>query len=292
MIVTVASAAAIPAVAVPLTPEQREEAEKLLRFMKQMEGIIRTTPNAEQKARVSREMAKYRERLAALAPGKDLSRISVDQVREELGLGEAPAEAAPAASPAGKAVNSYSVLAKFPIQKASPNSTDPDINLLATIWHVIADEYWPALSEQHCKLDFSHSAEREALRAALENINRNLKVLTETVEEYSGAEKPDFREQLLKMKNRQTRAFIFDSNEALKKLRDFLTKLNLDITERGGVIMNKTDRLKFNARFEKATVLENRTVAEGLQEFLQVINDAIEKLNLPTLKAARGPGQG
>ncbi|MBX7057249.1 MAG: hypothetical protein K1X75_04240 [Leptospirales bacterium] len=274
---------------VSLSPEQKEEAEKLLRYLKQMEGIIRTTPNAEQKARVSREMQRYREKLGGFLAGRDVSRFTADQLRGELGLGDSESAAPIATSPAGRSVTDYSILQKFPVQKASPNSTDPDINLLATLWHTINDEYWPALSELHCKLDFSHSAEREALRAGLENISRNLKVLVETLEEYAGAEKPDFREQLLKMKNRQSRAFIFDSNEALKKLRDFLSKLNDDIAERGGIVINKTDRLKFNSRFEKATVLENRTLAEGLQEFLQFTVEAIEKLNLPTLKAK---GQG
>lgn len=284
-----------------LSPEQRDDAEKSLRYLKQMEGIIRTSPNAEQRARVSREIVKYREKLSALVPGKDFSKSNADQIRAELGLdapgaaeggagraGSAPSQAHSAVG--GRATAGYSILQKFPVQKGSPNSSDPDVNFLSTVWNVINREYWPAISEQHCKLDFSHSSERDGLRAQLENISRNLKVLLETIEEYSGAEKQDFREQLLKMKNRQTRAFIFDSNEALKKLREFLEKLCDDVQSRGGVVMNKAEPLRFNARFEKATVLEGVSVADGLVEFHQFVAEAIQHLNLPQLKPPRTPG--
>ncbi len=280
-----------------MSPEQRDEAERALRYLKQMEGIIRTSPNAEQRARVSREILKYREKLSGLAPGKDFSKSNADQIRAELGLeagaasGAQGAVAAQAQSAAGgRATAGYSILQKFPVQKGSPNSSDPDVNFLSTVWTVINVEYWPAISEQHCKLDFSHSSERDGMRAQLENISRNLKVLLETIEEYSGAEKQDFREQLLKMKNRQTRAFIFDSNEALKKLREFLEKLCDDVQSRGGVVMNKAEPLRFNARFEKATVLEGVSVADGLIEFHQFVAEAIQHLNLPQLKPPRTPG--
>lgn len=272
-----------------LSDQQRAEVEKVVKYLKQMEGIIRTSPSEEQKARVQKELAKQRARLTQMVPGLDATKMNADQIIQELGV------SAPAAAPARRAAASgaggggHRVLDKFPVGKASPHSTDPDVNFLATVFRTIQDEYWPAIAEQHCRLDFSRASERDALRTQLENVIRNMKVLLETIEEYSGAEKQDFREQLLKMKNRQTRAFIFDSSEMLKKVRDFLRLLTDDLESNGGIVTNKNDPIKFNSRYEEATVLEGRPVSEGIREFAQFVDEAIEELNMPTLKADRSP---
>ncbi len=273
-----------------LTDQQRAEVEKVVKYLKQMEGIIRTSPSEEQKARVQKELAKQRARLTQMVPGLDATKMSADQVVEELGV-SAPAAAAPAArsaAPSGGG-SGHRVLDKFPVSKATPHSTDPDVNFLATVFRTIQNEYWPAIAEQHCRLDFSRASERDSLRTQLENVIRNMKVLLETIEEYSGAEKQDFREQLLKMKNRQTRAFIFDSSEMLKKLREFLRSLTEDLERGGGIVTNKNEPIKFNSKYEDATVLEGRPVSEGIREFAQFVEEAIEELNMPTLKADRSP---
>ncbi|MCR9144925.1 MAG: hypothetical protein NXI24_21995 [bacterium] len=281
-----------------VSDQHRAEVEKILKYLKNMEGIVRTSPNPEQKARVQKELSKQRTRLAAIVPGLDATRMNHTQIVAALEMsggeaaGAAGASAAGGGSTARAAATSsgagtsggYKVLDKFPIEKASPNSTDPDVNFLAGVFTAIQKEYWPAISEQHCQMDFSRGAERGAMRTQLDNVLRNMKVLLETIEEYSSAEQQDFREQLLKMKNRQTRAFIFDANDMLRKIRDFMEPLLEDIEVNGGIITNKTETLRFNARYEDATVLEGAAVADGVQEFARFVQEAIEHLNLPQLK--------
>ncbi len=273
-----------------ISDQHREEVQKILKYLKNMEGIVRTSSNPEQKARVQKELAKQRSRLAAIVPGLDATRMNHTQIVAALEMGGESGGQTAGASPSGGAVrsssasDSYSVLNKFPIEKASPNSGDPDVNFLAAIFTAIQKEYWPAISEQHCQLDFSRGAERGALRTQLDNVLRNMKVLLETIEEYAAAEQQDFREQLLKMKNRQTRAFIFDANDMLRKIRDYMEPLLEDIETGGGIITNKTETLRFNARYEDATVLEGAAVADGVQEFARFVQEAIQHLNLPSLK--------
>ena len=106
----------------------------------------------------------------------------------------------------------------------------------------------------------------------------------ETIEEYANADKQDFREQLLKMKNKQSRVFMYEVNDNLKKMREFLQKLVKDIDFSGNVIMNKGQILRFNSRYEDATALEGRILDEGIREFFIYVEQVIEKLNLPEMK--------
>ena len=267
-----------------LSPDQKAEIQKILKFVKNMEGIIRTSPSAEQKSRVQKEMGRYRERIGQIVGRYDASRKSADEIANDLGLGGgAQLEVE------RRGGSDFPVLEKYTVQKASPNSSDPDVNFLSTALKVLQKEYWPVISDQHAKLDFSNGQERDSIRNQLDNVIRNMGVLTETIEEYSTAEKQDFREQLLKMKNRQTRSFIFEANEMLRKLREYLAKIVGDMQSGGGSVINRNEGLKFNARYEEATMLEGRTIAEGLVEFHQFVDEAIQFLKLPQMKITR-PG--
>jgi len=113
---------------------------------------------------------------------------------------------------------------------------------------------------------------------------RSLKVLSETIEEYATADKQDFREQLLKMKNKQTRIFSFETNETMKKVREFLKKLVDDLDRGGGAVMNKEDIIRTNARFEESNYLEGRTITDAIREVEYFAGKVIERLNLPQFK--------
>tara|TARA_B100001939_G_scaffold348142_2_gene373155 strand:- start:3184 stop:4005 length:822 start_codon:yes stop_codon:yes gene_type:complete len=270
---------------VDLNQDQLTEIDKLTRYIKQMEGIVRTSPNPDQVARVKRELQKYREKLQVLYPDFDPAQQQVDDVRSELGLdgsGKQQSSGGGSASSSGGA--GHDILEKFPVAKASPNCTDHDVNFLATILHVIQKEYWPAISEQHTRMDFSLNQERDTIRHHLDTALRNLKILTETVEEYAQAEKQDFREQLLKMKNKQTRVFLFETNDMLRLMREFMRKVAGDIHQNGSGVQNKSDKIQFNSKFEDATLLEGYTIRDAVLEFLELLDQTIAQLRLPQMK--------
>ncbi|MCE9597333.1 MAG: hypothetical protein K8S54_05130 [Spirochaetia bacterium] len=268
------------------TDEQLKEIDKVLKYIKQMEGIIRTSPSREQVERVRKELKKFRDRLKELMPHIDPVKANPDEIREQLGLGKVAELIAtgPATSTNRGDPDSGDILDRFPLQKASAHCTDPDVNLMATMLLVMQKDYWPAVSEQHCKLDFSSGNERDAIRVLLENAVRSLKVLAETIEEYATADKQDFREQLLKMKNKQTRIFLFETNEVMKKVREFLKKLVDDLDRGGGAVMNKEEIIKTNARFEESNYLEGRVIRDAIREVEYFAGKVIERLNLPQFK--------
>ncbi len=275
-----------------------EEIEKTLAYIERMEAIIRSSPNASQVDRIKKEMRKYSEKLAALVPGTDPGNIRPEEIRAKLkgnpGSGRQSSSSAAAQGSSGSQSFSsaktsstelgYSILDKYPIEKASPNSTDSEINRISTILRVLQREYFTALSDQHTKLDFSHSAEREALRNQLDNVMRHLKVLAETIEEYSLADKQDFREQLLKMKHRQSRVFMLDTNEFFKKLKVFMSKLTADVRSNGGIIVNKDEVIRFDKKYTDATALEGMRVAEAIKEMALYTEEAIQTLRMPDLR--------
>ena len=90
------------------------------------------------------------------------------------------------------------------------------------------------------------------------------------------------------MKNKQTRVFLYETNDVLKKIRDFLSILVDDFKSGGNIIMNKRDRIKFNPRFEEAAVLEGAPLDQGVREFDAYVGQAIERLNLPEIKIKEG----
>ena len=266
------------------TKDQLVEIEKLLDYIQKMEGIVRTSPSADQVSRVRKQILQYGERLKKYIPEINVSRINTEQIKNQLGLSEKYAERSNSSKSSVSDAPVLDILSRYPTQPASPNSTDKEINFLATSVRIIQKEYWPIILDQHCKLDFSHSTERDAIRAQFESSNRSLKILMETIEEYANADKQDFREQLLKMKNKQSRVFMYEVNDNLKKMRDFLQKLVKDINFSGNVIMNKGQTLRFNPRYEDATALEGRILDEGIREFFIYVDQVIEKLNLPEMK--------
>ena len=111
-----------------------------------------------------------------------------------------------------------------------------------------------------------------------------MKVLTETIEEFAGAEKQEFREQLGRMKNKQSRIFISEAYDVFKKTREFLEAVNKDIRDGSSVIMNIEEPIKFNPRFEKASLLEGKSIPSALADFQTFTKEAMDLINLPNLK--------
>lgn len=251
-----------------LTEEQTQEVLKLQRLDKQYEGLIRTSRNAEQQKRAKIELKKIRDRIDELCP---------DGVPADLN-----AVAAPVVSEADR-LNSYTVLSKFSIQKASPNSDNNDVNLMYTVLQVWENEFIPGTGDGHLKLDFSLSSERDSHYAILENQKRYLKQLVDTVEDYAAATRDDFKLQLRDMKDRYTRHYLGEGATFLKRIREFWKKIHEDIQQGGHACMNKNDVVKFDRRFEGATFLEGYPVPKLVETAYIFVKEAIDALNLPDI---------
>ncbi|MDV6234677.1 hypothetical protein CH379_003415 [Leptospira ellisii] len=253
-----------------ISHEQILELQKYQKMIHQLEKIAKASKNDEQRYRVSRDLDKYRTKMKDISPEgiPDNLDVAAEQIKR---YKENPNES-------GK------VLAKYPVMKISPNSNDAEVNQIGTWINVMDREYLPVLNETHVRFDFSHTNEKDGVVKYMENIRRNIKVLTETIEEFHAAEKQEFREQLSRMKNKQTRIFIAEAYEMFVKFNEFLNKVIREAKEVGGVIMNLEDAIHFNPRFERATELEGKSIMDALREFQEFTAEALERINVPNIR--------
>jgi anion-transporting ArsA/GET3 family ATPase len=261
----------------------KEEIAKLIKFIKSMQLIIRTSPNKEQVERVKKDLYKYLKKLQSYVPDFDPLKETIDQLEKRI-FQDAFSYDVPTQSKTTEETIEQSWDVKIPLKKASPHCNDPEINFLASALEIIQREFWPVLTEQHIQLDFTHSQERQSIRLGFDEIQRELKSLLETIEDYALAESPDFRDQLYKMKNKQIRLFLINTNEFLKKLKDFLVRLLQDLDKRGSIIKNPNDTITFNPQFEEATWLNGYSIRSALTEFVDLIQFILKKINLPDFK--------
>lgn len=267
-----------------------EEILKLIKYIKSMQLIIRTSPNKDQVERIKKDLYKYIKKLQTLVPDFDPSKETMEELERRL----FQTNIFPSQKKEDSMFQNYynesvekdqiSWDYKIPMKKASHHCNDQEINFLFSSIDFIQKEFWPILSEQHIRLDFTYSQERQSLRFQFDELIRELNSLIETVEDYALAENPDFRDQLYKMKNKQIRLFLINANEFFKKLKDFLNRLLSELDKRTSVIKNLDDRIEFNPQFEEASLLNGYTIREALVEFIDLIQFILKKINLPDFK--------
>ncbi len=261
--------------------DKENEIQKIIKFIKSMQSIIKTSPNPTQVERIKKDLSTYLKKLKELVPDFDPNKETIDDLNRRLFMSQTNADRSSVVIEK-KSISSWDY--KVPLQKASPNCADRDINFLYSVIQFVQKEFWPILSDLHLQLDFTHSQERQMLRLEFDKILRSLKTLLETIEDYATSESSDFREQLLKMKNKQTRVFIIDVNDFFKKLKDFITKLINETNSMSGVVKNPSEKIHFNPQFEEAELLEGYTVKGALMEFQDFIHFVLKKINLPDFK--------
>ncbi|MCZ8237921.1 MAG: hypothetical protein O9346_04490 [Leptospiraceae bacterium] len=255
----------------PLSHEQIVEISRIQAIIRNLEKIKRESKDDFQTTRVSMDLDKY---------NKKMMEISPEGIPDNMESTVAKSKALKDNDPNIK----HKMISQFPIMKITPNSHDREINQIGTLANVMDVEFMALLGDTHIKFDFSHQSERDTLFKHMENLRRNMKVLMETIEEFAAAEKQEFREQLGRMKNKQSRIFISEVFDVFKKTREFLEAVNKDLREGSSVIMNLDDPVKFNPRFEKASLLEGKTIPAALNDFLTFTKEAMDIINLPNMK--------
>ncbi|TGN19919.1 hypothetical protein [Leptospira idonii] len=255
----------------PLNQEQILELTKLQKMVRNLEKIERHAKNDTQKERVAFDIERYRRRMQEVSPEG-----IPDNLEQTMKNVKARAE-----NPNNV---KHKVISQYPVMKITPNANDGEINQIGTLVNIMDLEYIPILGDAHIKFDYSHATERDSVLKYMENLRRNMKILIETIEEYAAADKQEFREQLSRMKNKQSRIFIAESFETFSKFQEFLHSVNAEIKEGNNVIMNMEEPMKFNPRFEKATMLEGKSIMEALREFQQFVDEACDLIKLPSFR--------
>lgn len=251
--------------------DQILEIQKYQKYISQLEQILTVSKYPEQRERVSKDIKKFKEKILSLSPD---------------GIPDNVYSSAFSSNKKGKDVeeDNDSLLNHLIVLKLSPHCNNAEVNFISTLINIMENELLPILSDTHIKLDFSHSSQRDDILKIMENIRRNLKVLAETIEEYAMSDKQDFKEQLGRMKNKQTRIFFAEAVEVFKQFKEFLQILCDSVNTGSTIVKNPDDKIRFNQKFEKATFLEGRTVKVAVKKFLQFTKEALENINLPTFK--------
>lgn len=260
-----------------LSNDQILELQKMQRLLSMLEKISQGSKNDDQKKRVVKDIQKYKTKILSISPE------GLPQNIQNFTL-NSKTESKNSKSNELDFDSEQNVLSNIPVMKISPHCHDNEINYIGSLITYMENEYIPLLGDSHTKFDFSHASERDALMKTLENLRRTIKVLTETIEEYALSEKQDFKEQLGRMKNKQSRIFISETGEMFKAFRDFLFKVIDSIDTGVIVVMNLNEKLHFNPKYEQATVFEGKEVHFALRKYYEFLLAVIKSLNIPSLK--------
>ncbi len=264
-----------------LSEAQKNELMTLQKLARQYEGIIRTSRNAEQQGKAKIELKKIRDKMESIAPGG-----SADQFLQEN----------PGTTTSGSRKKSiedigqtYPTLGKLPMARISPNSDELEINVLGSVLSAWENTFYPALSK--VKLDFALSAERDSHFTVLESLKRQMKILSETIEDFHKAVREDSKVQLRDMRTRQQRQFMFDGGAFLKKIHEFWKSVYEDIQANGPKCFNKDDHIMVDTRLEVANFFQGKSVRETSRFTVMFLHEAIEALNLPDLPVDKNKNQ-
>ena len=262
-----------------LDENERNEAEKILKYLKSMDLVLRTSPNPEQKERVKKDMTRYWTRLRVILPYVNFSDQNPDKIISQLATDFPEAEQEPSLKRKTK-----DILNHIPLQKISPSCNDHEINLLHSMISLIEKEYWPSIYEKHCKLDFSHGAARGRLKINFENILRSFHVLAQIIEDHSSQGQKNIHNQSLKTRDRYMRSLIIQVNDYMHELTSFLRNL-LELADENRLALQNADNIiRFNEKFEQASMLEGVTVENALRQFLEFGTFVLNHTKLPELR--------
>jgi hypothetical protein len=256
-----------------LSSDQITELKRFQKILNQLDKINSVSNNEDQKKRVSKEILKYKAKVLVISPSgipDTIQSISKSDSRSD-----------DSNSSKNKKNNQQSIFDNLVVMRLCQHSTDPEINLLSTLINLFETEYIPVLTDAHIKFDFSTLNERNSVIKLFENIKRTIKVLIETIEEYASTDKQEFKEQMGRMKNKQSRVFISEASEFFKSMKTFVDKTLHDISQGENIINNIEEVIRFNPKTESATLLQGKKIKYALEEISTFLETALANISIP-----------
>ncbi len=255
----------------------KSETKSIVKTIRMLEGVLKTTPNAVQRGRVKREIDQLRKKLAELYPGEDIQAIEESVERDFL--------ARPIEEP--KDFSEFETLKNIEIQQFSPYKDDREINEAASILMYFEEKLWGGISDQHTKLDFSNASERDTLYRKLDQCDRSFKIFRQTLEDIEKTKSGEYVSQLNLMRAKQARVLLFDIHDFFKSVNKFLTHL-ISETEYGGSMILNPNEMMVYADYEKYSTFQGKTVLASLKYLKQFAAEALQVIKVPEIKKAEG----
>jgi hypothetical protein len=256
-----------------MTPE--EELQTLNKTIRQFEAVYKSTKDASQRARVTKELNKlktYRDKL------QTFHEFDSDAFEEPVSVDE------------WEGLNYLKTIlertgTKNKNKKESYDDSfdDRELKYLFLYLNFFEEEFLTILSETKLKLDFKHSLERDSFYHRFENLRRlfdNVHEDSSTVDLYSGQKhEEDMRKRSFKKK----RNVIVEADKFMRSVVRFSAGLVTDIEAGGLICLNADDTLRFD-RLEGKRFFEGRKVREALKELRSYAREVIDFLNVPQIE--------
>ncbi len=260
--------------------EKKEKARKIVKSIKLLEGVLKSTSDAAQKTRVKKDAENLRKMLQDMYPGTDLQALEDAIFSDSMVLSHSEKQN----------MSSMETLSSIEIEKISPFKNDEEINLAAGIMIYFEERVWGAISEAHTKLDFSNSGVRDSLYRKLDQCNRSLKMFTQTVADIERAKSPEYGSQLQMMRVKQGRVFLYDLRDFLNDAKVFISGLVADAEFGGSTILNPDEKVIY-ADYEKYRMFENWSVIDSIRYMKKFVTEVLDILNVPDLKNLKNTGK-
>jgi hypothetical protein len=260
-----------------LSAEQISELKKYQKILIQLEKINSVSNFPDQKERVSKDILKYRAKILSISPN------GIPDTIQSFGRSESKSQNSDDDDMTAKKNNPQiqAVFDNLVVMRLSPHSTDQEINFLSTIINMLEVEFIPVIGDSHIKFDFSHISERNNIQKQFDSLKRTSKVLIETVEEYATTDKQEFKEQMGRMKNKQSRVFLSEASELFKNFKTFIDNTLVDLSKGENIINNTDEPIKFNPKTEHGTILSGKSIRESLEAIGAFLEIALSNISVP-----------
>lgn len=252
-------------------------------IIKKLEGVMKTSPDEEQRIRVYRQIKEAKNEILKIQGSDPVSNPDIGAEDDSILFTDdtAPQQTATQNAPKNEE-RQYKFIQTTNILPVHPQSESDDINFLAQCITEFENEYWGAISDYHLDLDYAHSNKRDAFLNKLENAKRGIKEYIKILEQYAGANRDDFKKQLLSMASKQERAVIMEVVQFFSDLAEFIETLISDFDNHGNIIMNPTDTLSFDKLYGDKK-LNEKSVIDGIRQTAEFIDEVLDHIKLPNL---------
>ncbi len=253
-------------------------------IIKKLEGVMKTSPNEEQRIRVFRQIKEAKLEISKIQGDSNEGKAGSDD--GSIDFTDDPSAQDKKESPAAESKH-YELIQTSGIQPVHPLSESDDINFVASSIVEFENEYWGVLSDYHLTLDYAHSNKRDAFLNILENIKRGIKEYTKILDQMGNTPREEFKKQLQTMALKQERAVIMETVDFFHDMKEFLDMLISDYNNHGNIIMNPSDPLEFDKLYGEKK-LNHKTVIEGITLASQFLEETLDHVKLPRLFSKKG----
>ncbi len=253
--------------------DKTKKSEEIVKSIKLLESVLKTSIDGNQKARVKKDLKELREKLKELYPDSDLKELENAVYANIMAMPGTDA----------KPFREYKHLKNIDIEINSNYKEDTETNEAASVMKFFQERIWVAISDQHTKLDFSNSGERDTLYRKLDECNRAFKSFCQTIEDIDKVRSSEYINQLHMMRIRHGRLFLFEIHQFFKSAREFIANLISNHEADGNMILNPDEIIKY-ADYEEYPTYENWTVVNALKNMLEFIDEALDLINIPNIK--------